>query len=948
MKRLAALCIMLLSVALHAAGPRWVAGSQWTSAGKPMTWYRNNVQYFVDAGPLSASVDNAAAVKVVDAAAAVWNLGALPFTLANGGALGEDVSADNVYLGQSGLVWPQDVANTNYTAKQIAVVLDADGSVTDALLGSGASAPSSCRLNGVTETVDLFIQPGSIAHAIIVVNGRCSGPATEQQLQLQYQLERAFGRVIGVGWSQLNDNVFTGTPTPTYVQQQHWPIMHPMDVLCGLYTYQCLPQPFTLRDDDIAAMWLLYADSASSLAANNMVRVSGGMAFPGKSPMSGVNVTVRRYQRWSPYGMDAYQDVSAVTGYGLAMSRGNPVTGVVSDAMGINGYDIGQSSASFVMSAVSLSTGPELVFNTEPINPLYVGPYAVGPYKMGTPVPSGSGWTTTVKVYAGNTIASGATIADAAADCTTGADGKENAPASLPQDGTWNGRLCGLGHTSWFSFPVRAGRTATVEAVATDETGAASASKAMPLAGLWHATDALGTLPGVAASLTPFNTARTGMTQLRSAFGTAETVRLAVTDARGDGRPDYTYRLRVLYADAVTPSRLASVGGTVVISGIGFSPSVTVTVGGVVARILNQSATQIQIKAPTVAAMHSGGAKDVVVTDRSTNGSTTITNGLVYAGASSDVLHITAQPAATVPVGSASALSLLLTDVSGSPVRNGEIALMATSGTITLGACNLPACTLVTDANGIASTSVTAATAGVVSINATPANGTSVQASFTATDASRAVTLLRPTEYVAAGAGAVFVPAVTVLSNGTASAGQAVTWSASSSRAGLSSVSSVSDSSGRSSVGSAGSLRDGEAATVQACAWSNVCATGNLIGVAASGLRAKPVSGDVQTLTSADTLGTVAMRVVDTAGHPVAGASVGVYQAVSGWQPPCTGSGRCASAPVYGKSTAQVMSDDDGMIVITPLQYRNTATVTQITATVGTQGAVTVTLQKTP
>ena len=366
------------------------------------------------------------------------------------------------------------------------------------------------------------------------------------------------------------------------------------------------------------------------------------------------------------------------------------------------------------------------------------------------------------------------------------------------------------------------------------------------------------------------------------------------------------------------------------------------------ARILNQSATQIQIMAPTVAAMHSSGAKDVVVTDRSTNGSTTITDGLVYAGGSSDVLRITAQPAATVPVGTASALSLLLTDASGSPVRNGEIVLTATSGTITLDACNLPACTLVTDANGVASTSITAASAGAVTLSATEANGTSVQASFTATDVSRAVTLVRPTEYVAAGAGAVFVPAVTVMANGSASAGQAVTWSASSSRAGLSSVSSVSDGSGRSSVGSAGSLRDGEAATVQACAWSNVCATGNLIGVAASSLRAKTVSGDVQTLTSADTLGTVAMRVVDTAGHPVAGAGVGVYQAVSGWQPPCTGSGRCAKAPVYGKSTAQVMSDDDGMIAITPLQYGNTATVTQITATVGTQGAVTVTLQKAP
>jgi hypothetical protein len=60
--------------------------------------------------------------------------------------------------------------------------------------------------------------------------------------------------------------------------------MHPMDILCGPYTYQCLPQPFTLREDDVAAMWMLYADASSSYATAGAMSVSGSLAFQGAFP----------------------------------------------------------------------------------------------------------------------------------------------------------------------------------------------------------------------------------------------------------------------------------------------------------------------------------------------------------------------------------------------------------------------------------------------------------------------------------------------------------------------------------------------------------------------------------------------------------------------------------------------------------------------------------------
>jgi hypothetical protein len=42
------------------------------------------------------------------------------------------------------------------------------------------------------------------------------------------------------------------------------------------------------------------------------------------------------------------------------------------------------------------------------------------------------------------------------------------------------------------------------------------------------------------------------------------------------------------------------------------------------------------------------------------------------------------------------------------------------------------------------------------------------------------------------------------------------------------------------------------------------------------------------------------------------------------------------------------MSDDDGNMLVTPLQYANTAAATKITVAAGTQGEATATLQKTP
>jgi len=209
---LAALILMALAPAAEASGPRFVTGTAYAgvAAGTVMAFYTPTPLYYTDPGELNANVSHAQADAMVAAAAGVWNIPTSMLVLAQGGMLSEHVSDGNSYFNGTEVVFPADVQASNYLAKPIAVIYDTDGSVTELLLGSGASEPSACLHNAVTESVDGFGQTGTIEHAVIVLNGRCVGAAPEQMLQMQYQLERVFGRVVGLAWAQVNDDVFTG------------------------------------------------------------------------------------------------------------------------------------------------------------------------------------------------------------------------------------------------------------------------------------------------------------------------------------------------------------------------------------------------------------------------------------------------------------------------------------------------------------------------------------------------------------------------------------------------------------------------------------------------------------------------------------------------------------------------------------------------------------------
>ena len=933
-----------------------------TTAGVPVVWYTSQPLYFTDPGDLSSSVNHAAADALVAAAANVWNVPTSSLVLSRGGALDEHVSGANTFLGPSGLIFPADVQSGNYVAKQIAVIYDSDGSVTDLLLGNGASDPTSCLQNGVTESVDSIIPAGLIQHAVLVLNGRCTGPAPAQQMQLQYQLMRAFGRVLGLGWSQTNDNVFTGSPQATFNQAMHWPVMHPIDIICGPYTYQCMPQPFTLRPDDLSALAQLYYIGQGQAAAGktdtllNASQFSGRLFFSDGQEMQGVNVVGRRWAQFTdPSRAEDWDTVSSVSGTYFRQSNGNPVTGSDITMAGSQGTSNNFYEGYFDFARVPMLPGSWqlIILETEPINPLYTGQYAVGPYTAATVKPSGSNLSLVEGLFSSYQQAFiDFHISDSASTCSPGPDGTEAAPAPVAGAGWWTGQLCGYGHSAWSSLNVKGNRSLTVEVTAEDEQGFATTAKAMPVIGIWNATDARGSLPGIVSAGAAFNGAATGMTTVTTSVTQPKQLRIAMADQRGDGRPDYNYQARVLYADSLTPSTVSGAGGTVTITGMGFRTGNAVFVNGVAATVSSWAANTIVAKVPSLHALGISAAlvADVTIEDRSTGATTVMTQALSYSAPVTTLSLLTA-PSGTVILAQQATIPFAVQVLQGdgvSPVAGEAITFSTTAGAVQFAACASATCTLHTDANGIASTFVTPETSGTVTLQAVGVDGTAV-ASFTAITQIRTATAVQPLEYIAAGATITWTPQLNVADNTASTTGILVDWRTISGAISASPGQSQVNTQGvASTLATTSALAHGAQALLSGCAWTSVCATFTAQGVDPAELRLVAVSGAGQIVSANRALNPIVLLVTDAASHPVAGAAVEIYQTVDAWQLACPDRGRCPIPPVLASTQYSLISDENGLLTITPQQLVGMPETTNVAAATGTQGFLSLTLEKQP
>jgi hypothetical protein len=145
-------------------------------------------------------------------------------------------------------------------ATPVGVVYDADGSVTDALLGTGARNSAYCANNGAFGGIDNIATSAQFLHALIILNGNCA--ATSAQLpDLQYHLARVIGRVLGLDWSQANLNVITRAPLPVGNDYGGFPLMHQVDrtgciPVAACYSNNGAVDPSQPKVDDQAALWL--------------------------------------------------------------------------------------------------------------------------------------------------------------------------------------------------------------------------------------------------------------------------------------------------------------------------------------------------------------------------------------------------------------------------------------------------------------------------------------------------------------------------------------------------------------------------------------------------------------------------------------------------------------------------------------------------------------------
>jgi hypothetical protein len=204
-------------------------------------------------------------------------------------------------------------------------------------------------------------------------------------------------------------------------------------------------------------------------------------------------------------------------------------------------------------------------------------------------------------------------------------------------------------------------------------------------------------------------------------------------------------------------------------------------------------------------------------------------------------------------------------------------------------------------------------------------------------------------EYIVAGATFAWTPQASVRDNFASTAGVPVGWQTTLGAVSVAPASSAVNSQGiAQTVATAGPLAAGAEATLTGCAWTNVCASFTTVGVDLADLRVIAVSGANQIVAANGTIGPVVVQVMDTASHPVGGAVVQIFETVDAWQPACPDRGRCPVAPELAASQSSAVSDANGLLTIVPQQLPGISETTNLAAAVGTQGFLSLALQKHP
>ena len=762
MSRARALVIsmLLLSNAMFASGPAYVAGKTGFNpglAGTRVRWAGTEIVYYTDQGSLAALENQSGANALLADAFSRWTgVARAALQATRGGALDEDVSGANVTRAGTVLTMPADIQPDS--VKPMAFVYDADGKVTDALLGDGAS--QLCASNMVFGGADRITPDARIAHALIVINGACVKAASDIPV-LRYRLIRAIGRALGLDWSQANDSVETNRPaSPSADEVAGYPLMHPVGSLCSM-AYGCYPNADQLRMDDrmaISALYPVTSENVGSFTGKRIftattARIRGSVLY-GDTPIQGANVVARLVDAGT-HAVTMKTTATSVSGFLYRGNAGNPVTGYT-NAIGERydqwGSDDSALRGYFDLAGLEIpagSTSAKYQLTVEPVNPGYTGALSVGPYAVAQVEPPGSAVPVEVTVAAGSDVTQDIVLQGPE---LAGGDLYEPhsfaSPSPIPGGGHWAAALNGAADVDWHTLTVRAERTFSVEATAVCN-GRPGANKSLPVLGVWNAADGASAAP--AAAQTYFNTANSGVTRLQASLA-AGAYKLAITDARGEGRPDFLYRARVLYADTVSPAH-ALAGAVLTIDGLGFDSNVKATIGNADAPVMSVAPERMQVAAPSLP----DGTYALSLEDAVTGAAASIANAVRYGGAADDTLQLLNGNNPPVPAGMRAPnpfrVRVLARD-GVTPVSGASVRFVSPSANVLLAPCNTQDCTLATDSAGEASVWMSVRAAGPVTLTASLSSGASVSATVSGISSTLAVSAAPPKIYLARGTAA--------------------------------------------------------------------------------------------------------------------------------------------------------------------------------------------------
>ena len=260
LRRLAA-AIAFLPLAALAGGPLSICGpaTQPSTSNVAVKYPTASVTLTLDQGTLGP-LTNGQANSLVSSAVALWtNVSTANINIAiSASPLSTDITAANYNVNPPGYY-------NNFTDGVNPVIYDTDGTIVDAILGSGASN----SVLGFAGSASYGYPTCQYAEGQAVMSGKLLTSGAITQAQMSNVITHEIGHLIGMDHTQLDSG--QGLPTSNY------PMMYPI-------AYRTTN---TLHEDDAAAVTSLYPDTTANGTYGTL---SGTFTTAGGAPVPGANL----------------------------------------------------------------------------------------------------------------------------------------------------------------------------------------------------------------------------------------------------------------------------------------------------------------------------------------------------------------------------------------------------------------------------------------------------------------------------------------------------------------------------------------------------------------------------------------------------------------------------------------------------------------------------------